>query len=132
MARDIIFFGMIAQLEDRKKFQMRLSEFSEEDEVRALSSQIFLVSKNVLRKHKWVNRGFLFIALTLVFFLASGVSYVARINLVKEPNVKKDRMDNERSLKSFSQTPNNRFESDTRNVRSAQTERWAIYSEGTL
>lgn len=75
------FFGMIAQLKDRRRFQARLHEFTEEDELQALSSQIFIVSKNVLKKHKWVNRGFLFIALTLLAFLASGVSYVARVRL---------------------------------------------------
>ena len=77
----LYFFGMIAQLVDRKKFQVRLSEFSNADEIKALSSQIFLVSKNVSRKHKWVNIGFLFIALTLLFFLASAVSYVVRVNM---------------------------------------------------
>ena len=75
------FFGMIAQLKDRRRFQSRLHEFTEEDELQALSSQIFIVSKNVLKKHKWVNRGFLFITLTLLAFLASSVSYVARVNL---------------------------------------------------
>ena len=73
------FFGMIARLEDRKKFQDRLSDFSEYEEVRALSSQIFLVSRNVLKKHIWVNRGFLFMGLTLIFFLTAGVNYVMRV-----------------------------------------------------
>jgi hypothetical protein len=78
------FFGMIAQLNDRRRFQSRFHEFTGEDELRALSSQIFIVSKNVLRKHRWVNRGFLFIALTLLAFLASGVSYVARVKLAPD------------------------------------------------
>lgn len=78
------FFGMIAQLKDRRRFQSRLHEFTEEDELRALSSQIFIVSRNVLNKHRWVNRGFLFISLTLLAFLASGVSYVARVKLAPD------------------------------------------------
>lgn len=75
------FFGIIAQLKDRKRFQSRLHEFTEEDELCALSSQIFLLSKNVLEKHKWVNRGFMLITLTLLAFLLSGISYVVRVNL---------------------------------------------------
>lgn len=100
------FFGMIAQLKDRRRFQARLHEFTVEDELRALSSQIFIVSKNVLKKHIWVNRGVLFIALTLLAFLASGVSYIVRVNLssvtvedntvITIPAIKKSKETNQR------------------------------------
>ena len=99
------FFGMIAQLKDRKRFQARLHEFTEEDELQALSSQIFIVSKNVLKKHKWVNRGFLFITLTLLAFLASSVSYVARVKLA--PIVIEDNVANTIQVTPKPQKPNN-------------------------
>ena len=99
------FFGMIAQLKDRRRFQARLHEFTEEDELQALSSQIFIVSKNVLKKHKWVNRGFLFIALTLLAFLASGVSYVARVKFA--PVVIDDKAEITMPVKPKLQKPNN-------------------------
>ena len=76
------FFGHIAQLEDRKRFQKRIEEFSKNDEIAALSSSIFVISRNVLRKHEWVNRGFLLAAVTLTLFLAAAVSYVIRISLL--------------------------------------------------
>ena len=98
------FFGMIAQLKDRKRFQARLHEFTEEDELQALSSQIFIVSKNVLKKHKLVNRGFLFITLTLLAFLASSVSYVARVKLA--PIVIQDNIVNTVQVTPKPQKPN--------------------------
>jgi hypothetical protein len=72
------FFGHIAHLKDRKRFQNRMREVTEADEVAALSSQIFLLSRNVLQKHLWVNRGFLLIAVALTLLLAAAVSYVCR------------------------------------------------------
>lgn len=73
------FFGHIARLKDRKRFQQRLEQFSEKDELTAISSQIFILSKNVLMKHAWVNRGFILIAVTLILFLAAATSYVIRV-----------------------------------------------------
>jgi Family of unknown function (DUF5706) len=79
-AETLWFFGMIAQLKDRERFQTRLVEMTAGDEIQALSSQIFLLSKNVARKHRWVNRSVLCIVLTLIFFLASGISYVCHVH----------------------------------------------------
>jgi hypothetical protein len=73
------FFGHIAQLPDRKRFEARMARFQASDEIRALSSQIFLVSRNVLKKHVWVNRGFVLAGAALVFFLLTAVSYAARV-----------------------------------------------------
>jgi hypothetical protein len=78
------FFGMIAQLQDRRRFQARLAAFTKADEVLALSSEIFILSCNVLRKHKWVNRGFICATLTLIFFLFSGASYLLRVTFFTE------------------------------------------------
>lgn len=74
------FFGMIARLKDRGRFQTRLAEVTVEDEIRTLGSQVFILSKNVARKHRWVSWSFLCIVLTLIFFLASGISYVCHVH----------------------------------------------------
>jgi hypothetical protein len=73
------FFGSIALLE-KKPFQERIKNITDEDEIIALSSQIYEVSKNVLNKHKWVNRGFLLTGLSLILFMMVGVSYLVRLS----------------------------------------------------
>ena len=79
MPETLFFFGMIARFQNRKMFQKRLAQFTLEDEVQALTFQIFHVSTNVLRKHMWVNRGFVWIVLAISFFLAAGVTYLLRV-----------------------------------------------------
>jgi hypothetical protein len=79
-AETLWFFGYIADLNNRERFQRRMAEITVADEIAALSYQVFALSKNVARKHCWVNRGFSFIALTLIFFLLAGSSYVCRVN----------------------------------------------------
>lgn len=75
----IWFFGSIALLEKRP-FQERMKNITEEDEIAVLSSQIYEVSKNVLSKHKWVNRGFILTGLSLILFMIVGVSYLVRLS----------------------------------------------------
>jgi hypothetical protein len=73
------FFGMVAQLNDPRRFQERMRAMTVEDEINALASEIFLVSKNVLNKHQWLNRGVFLITIALLLFLAAGVSYLIRV-----------------------------------------------------
>jgi hypothetical protein len=49
--------------------------------VRALATDLIRWSKNIAEKHKEVNISFLWTAVTLGFFLSTGVSYVIRISL---------------------------------------------------
>jgi hypothetical protein len=55
-----------------------LKTADEDFERDALISEIILLSRNVLGKHRWVNRGWLFSALSLVSLLMTGASYVLR------------------------------------------------------
>ena len=71
------FFQLIARL-DRQRFQERLAMVTREFEIRALASQIAEVSRNVTRKHFWVNLGFVFVGTSLILLLAGCVSYLVR------------------------------------------------------
>jgi len=73
----MLFFQSVSWL-DHDKFQEQLKTVDKEFEVEALASQIHHLSKRVSTKHKAVNYGFVFAGATLVFFLAVGISYVAR------------------------------------------------------
>ena len=72
------FFGHIAKLESRIRFQSRIAQITPEDEIKMLGSQIFILSKNVLIKHKWVNRGFLLFGISLLQLLALAASISLR------------------------------------------------------
>ena len=73
----MLFFQSVSWL-DHDKFQEQLKTIDTDFEVAALASQIYHLSKRVTTKHKAVNYGFVFAGATLVFFLAVGISYVAR------------------------------------------------------
>lgn len=73
------FFGSIAFLE-KKGFQERIKKMTKEDEITVLGNQIFLVSKNVLEKHRWVNRSFILTGASLLFFLLVNASYIIRLS----------------------------------------------------
>jgi Family of unknown function (DUF5706) len=47
--------------------------------IQSLAHNLVPLAENVVRKHRWVNRGFFFAGAVLVFFLAAAVSYVTRI-----------------------------------------------------
>jgi hypothetical protein len=47
--------------------------------LQALSSNPVLFARNVVRKHRWVNRAFVCTGVALGFFLCLGVSYLARV-----------------------------------------------------
>jgi hypothetical protein len=48
--------------------------------VRSLVASVVPLAQNVVRKHRWVNRGFFFAGMVLIFFLGAAVSYVWRIS----------------------------------------------------
>jgi Pycsar effector protein len=73
----MMFFQSVSWL-DHDKFQEQLKTVDKEFEVEAIASQIYHLAKRVTTKHKAVNYGFAFAGGTLVFFLAVGISYVAR------------------------------------------------------
>ena len=75
----MLFFKTICWLE-HDAFQEQLAAVDSSFQSRALASQAYLLSKRVYRKHVLVNAGFLLAGASLVFFLASGVSYVVHVS----------------------------------------------------
>jgi hypothetical protein len=73
----MLFFRTISWL-DHNKFQEQLGSIDKEFEIRALASQIYLLSKRVNTKHIAVNYGFVLAGASLIFFMAVGISYLAR------------------------------------------------------
>jgi hypothetical protein len=71
------FFQMIRALE-KEAYRDRLLNVTKEFEVRVLASQIYELSRNVSRKHFWINLGFTFAGTSLVLFVAAIVSYLIR------------------------------------------------------
>jgi hypothetical protein len=72
----MLFFMTISWL-DHDKFQSELAQVNEEFEIKALASQSYLLSKRVYVKHVLINSGFVLSGASLIFFLASGISYFA-------------------------------------------------------
>jgi hypothetical protein len=71
------FFQHLAGL-DPERLGRTLAGADSAFAVRALAAQAALLSRSVVEKHRWVNRGFFFAGTVLVSFLAAAVSYVAR------------------------------------------------------
>jgi hypothetical protein len=46
--------------------------------IATLAENVVPLARNVVRKHRWVNRGFFFFGLVLLFFLGAAVSDVSR------------------------------------------------------
>jgi hypothetical protein len=71
------FFGLIAAL-DKELFAARVQTIDTSFQVRALTQQAHLLSRNVARKHRWVNRGFLLVMMALIALLLTGISLIVR------------------------------------------------------
>lgn len=72
------FFQTIDRL-NRERFLEQLGSVSTEFEIHALGSEIVELSRNVLTKHRWVNRGFALAVFSLILLMAVGISYLARL-----------------------------------------------------
>lgn len=75
----MLFFETISWLE-HTKFQSELLGMDQEFEIKALGSQSYLLSRRVYIKHRLINLGFLLSGGSLIFFLASGISYLASLS----------------------------------------------------
>ena len=71
----MLFFQMVAVLEETR-FCGTLKAINGSFEIEALASQIQILSRNVQKKHRAVNAGFVLAATTLILFLFSGLSYL--------------------------------------------------------
>lgn len=77
-AKIIWFFQLIA-CQTPEEFNVYLKGVTQESELSTMASQIHVLSMNVLKKHRWVNRGFVLTGVSLFLFLAAGVSYLSII-----------------------------------------------------
>ncbi|NMM49827.1 Pycsar system effector family protein [Marinigracilibium pacificum] len=78
----MMFFGHIASL-SKKEFTETSKAIDEKFEIIALSSQIHILSTNVLHKHKWVNRAFWSFGASLLFLLMFTTLYMNNLNKLK-------------------------------------------------
>lgn len=72
------FFQFIHAL-DSEIFTKRLLNTDEQFAIKVLASQIVELSRTVLEKHSWINRGFASAAISLIAFMGVLVSYVVRL-----------------------------------------------------
>jgi hypothetical protein len=73
------WFGMIATLEPGNISEV-INVADEQFEREALISEIILLSGNVLKKHRWVNRGWVFSAASLVSLVTAIGTYVLTLS----------------------------------------------------
>lgn len=69
------WFGTIARMDQRIGMEM-LQSADEAFELAALTEEIFLLARNVLTKHRWVNRGWIAAGASLLLLLTGAVSVV--------------------------------------------------------
>ena len=72
------FFGHLAQLPTGPAAEM-LRRADRSFELDALTYDVMFLSRNVLRKHQWVNAGWTLTALALLALIAGGASFVMRV-----------------------------------------------------
>lgn len=75
----MFFFQFLSRLHPEQMAE-KLSAVTEKYEIEALAYQSRILSENVMRKHYWVNKGFVLAGLSLLLFLGAGISYVVRVN----------------------------------------------------
>jgi hypothetical protein len=73
--RALGFFQFIGHFQE-DQFRERLKTLDHEEEMEILAFQLIEVSKNVTKKHFWVDCGFFTASLSLIFFLFAGMLYV--------------------------------------------------------
>lgn len=71
----VFFFQFIKELNEQK-FQATLDAVGEDFEIEVLSREIYILSKNVSKKHQAVNIGFGAAGVSLILFAIAAVSYL--------------------------------------------------------
>jgi hypothetical protein len=77
-ARLLWFFGYLAQL-DQERVARQLQKVDDSFAAAALAHEAAKFSRNVLQKHRWADRAFLFASSSLIFLLLTTASYWWRI-----------------------------------------------------
>jgi hypothetical protein len=78
-AEIMVFFHYLSAMQPAQ-YAERILAASPDFLTRALASEIIEFAPNIVAKHRWVNRAFIFTGLTLAFFLCTGVSYLIRLH----------------------------------------------------
>ena len=76
----LMFFGFHTSHEPERLYNSLINVRDESDEIRVYSSQIIKLSKNVAEKHKWVNRGFISISISIILLLLTTVLHIMDLN----------------------------------------------------
>ena len=71
----MFFFGYHAQ-HNHKVLTHSLKVLTEDKQIDMYAYQITILSKNVMQKHMWVNRGFLAVSLSVFFLLLTIGFYI--------------------------------------------------------
>lgn len=79
---DMWFFRGISRMA-KTTFMVELGTVDRQMELEAVSANVFNLSRNVTKKHRWVNIGFVLTGMTLLLFLGAGVTYL--LNLARLP-----------------------------------------------
>jgi hypothetical protein len=80
-AKHMWFFNKIRKL-DQNEFCNQLLKTNKEFEVEALANEIYILSKNVTKKHNWVNIGFSMLGISLLLLLIIGANLIVRIKFL--------------------------------------------------
>jgi hypothetical protein len=72
------FFQFVVRL-DKALFAEKMFDADRRFETRALAAQVYELSRNVLRKHQWLNWGFAFAGASLILFMAALASYLMHL-----------------------------------------------------
>jgi hypothetical protein len=77
-----VFFAFLAELKPNR-FAERMLSIDQQFVVKALASDHIAWSRQILHKHRWVDRAFIFTGITLGFFICVAVSYMIRVGLAE-------------------------------------------------
>jgi hypothetical protein len=77
--RQIGFFGTLITL-NKKRFQSHLQQIKPEDEVEIRLEQTYEFSKNVYKKHFYLDIGFVLAVISLLLFLLAGALYIKSVS----------------------------------------------------
>lgn len=80
VGRQVGFFATLIKL-NKKRFKSHLEQIEQEDEVEIRLEQIYYFSRNVYKKHFYLDIGFILAAASLLLFLLAGALYVNNVSV---------------------------------------------------
>ena len=80
VGRQVGFFATLIKL-NKKQFKSHLQHIKQEDEVEIRLEQTYYFSKNVYKKHFYLDIGFILAVVSLLLFLLAGALYVNNVSV---------------------------------------------------